>query len=41
MVHELLGIQNGRVDLRMVPDINPELAVRVLCFPFLNLFILS
>ncbi|KAF9454695.1 Sec1-like protein [Macrolepiota fuliginosa MF-IS2] len=26
MVHELLGIQNGRVDLRMVPDIGPELA---------------
>ncbi|KAJ7212004.1 Sec1 family-domain-containing protein [Mycena pura] len=25
MVHELLGIQNGRVDLSMVPDINPEL----------------
>lgn len=28
MVHELLGIQNGRVDLRMVPDIRPELSVR-------------
>jgi hypothetical protein len=27
MVHELLGIQNGRVDLRMVPDIRPELSV--------------
>ncbi|XP_006462752.1 hypothetical protein AGABI2DRAFT_207344 [Agaricus bisporus var. bisporus H97] len=26
MVHELIGIHNGRVDLRMVPDINPELA---------------
>jgi hypothetical protein len=26
MVHELLGIQNGRVDLRLVPDIRPELA---------------
>jgi endoplasmic reticulum-Golgi intermediate compartment protein 3 len=25
MVHELLGIQNGRVDLKMVPDIRPEL----------------
>ncbi|KAI9059274.1 Sec1-like protein [Trametes sanguinea] len=25
MVHELLGIQNGRVDLGMVPDIRPEL----------------
>ncbi|TFK74814.1 Sec1-like protein [Pluteus cervinus] len=25
MVHELLGIQSGRVDLRMVPDISPEL----------------
>jgi hypothetical protein len=28
MVHELLGIQNGRVDLKLVPDIRPELAVR-------------
>ncbi|TRM64040.1 Sec1-like protein [Schizophyllum amplum] len=28
MVHELLGIQNGRVDLRTVPDIRPELSVR-------------
>ena len=27
MVHELLGIQNGRVDLSMVPDIRPELKV--------------
>ncbi|KAG5648323.1 hypothetical protein DXG03_004895 [Asterophora parasitica] len=26
MVHELLGIQNGRVDLTMVPDIRPELS---------------
>jgi len=26
MVHELLGIQNGRVDLSMVPDIGPELS---------------
>jgi hypothetical protein len=37
MVHELLGIHNGRVDLRMVPDINPELAVRgfiILFFSF-------
>ncbi|TBU47418.1 Sec1-like protein [Dichomitus squalens] len=25
MVHELLGIQNGRVDLSTVPDIRPEL----------------
>ncbi|RPD62723.1 Sec1-domain-containing protein [Lentinus tigrinus ALCF2SS1-7] len=25
MVHELLGIQNGRVDLNLVPDIRPEL----------------
>ncbi|CAL1712702.1 unnamed protein product [Somion occarium] len=25
MVHELLGIQNGRVDLGLVPDIRPEL----------------
>lgn len=27
MVHELLGIQNGRVDLSKVPDIQPELSV--------------
>ncbi|KAL1686281.1 Sec1-like protein [Schizophyllum commune] len=26
MVHELLGIQNGRVSLRTVPDIRPELS---------------
>ncbi|KAI0050351.1 Sec1-like protein [Auriscalpium vulgare] len=26
MVHELLGIQNGRVDMSMVPDIRPELS---------------
>ncbi|KAG6891675.1 hypothetical protein C0992_012724 [Termitomyces sp. T32_za158] len=26
MVHELLEIQNGRVDMKMVPDIRPELA---------------
>lgn len=26
MVHELLGIQNGRVNLSMVPDIGPELS---------------
>ncbi|KAF9221651.1 Sec1-like protein [Gyrodon lividus] len=26
MVHELLGIQNGRVNLSMVPDITPELS---------------
>ena len=30
MVHELLGIQNGRVDLSTVPDIRPELKVRSL-----------
>ena len=28
MVHELLGIVNGRVDLSMVPDISKELRVR-------------
>jgi vacuolar protein sorting-associated protein 45 len=28
MVHELLGIKNGRVDLSDVPDIRPELKVR-------------
>lgn len=27
MVHELLGIVNGRVDLSMVPDIQPDLKV--------------
>ena len=27
MVHELLGIHNGRVDLSLVPDIRPELKV--------------
>ena len=27
MVHELLNIQNGRVDLNLVPDIRPELKV--------------
>jgi hypothetical protein len=27
MVHELLGIINGRVDLSLVPDISPELKV--------------
>lgn len=27
MVHELLGINNGRVDLRDVPEIRPELKV--------------
>jgi hypothetical protein len=27
MVHELIGIKNGRVDLSGVPDIKPELKV--------------
>lgn len=27
MVHELLGISNGRVDLSRVPDVKPELKV--------------
>lgn len=27
MVHELIGIRNGRVDLSGVPDIKPELKV--------------
>ena len=27
MVHELLGIQNGRVDLSGIPEIRPELKV--------------
>lgn len=29
MVHELLGIRNGRVDMSRVPDIRPELSVRL------------
>ena len=28
MVHELLGVRNGRVDMSRVPDIRPELSVR-------------
>ena len=32
MVHELLGIQNGRVNLGMVPGIQPELSVRIFLF---------
>jgi hypothetical protein len=34
MVHELLGIQNGRVDLSDVPDIRAELQVSraIICF---------
>jgi hypothetical protein len=28
MVHELLGIRNGRVDMSRVPDIRPDLSVR-------------
>lgn len=31
MVHELIGIHNGRVDLSNVPDIRPELKEVVLC----------
>lgn len=30
MVHELLGIQNGRVDLSQIPDVRPELKQVVL-----------
>lgn len=29
MVHELLGINNGKVDLRDVPDIRPEMKVMI------------
>jgi len=29
MVHELIGIHNGRVNLSLVPDIRPELAVGI------------
>jgi len=35
MVHELLCIQNGRVDLSKVPDIRPELSVRFEIIPLL------
>jgi len=44
MVHELLGIQNGRVDLSKIPDIRPELAVSQLLHALssrLSLFILT
>lgn len=37
MVHELLGINNGRVDLRDVPEIRPELKVRTLIPPQLSM----
>lgn len=30
MVHELIGIHNGRVNLGLVPNIRPELAVGIL-----------
>lgn len=36
MVHELLGIQNGRVDLHLVPDVQPELKVRMVHSPNLG-----
>ena len=37
MVHELLGIQNGRVDLSKVPEIRPELSVSgMVSLPFLQ-----
>ena len=29
MVHELLGIDNGRVDMSHVPDVRPELKVKI------------
>lgn len=32
MVHELFGIQNGRVDMSGVPDIRPELSVSTSIF---------
>jgi len=44
MVHELLGIRNGRVDLSDVPDIRPELKVCMYAKKFsfvLSLFYLS
>jgi vacuolar protein sorting-associated protein 45 len=37
MVHELLGIKNGRVDLSDVPDVRPELKVRFLAIARLHL----
>lgn len=30
MVHELIGISNGRVNLSLIPDIRPELSVSLL-----------
>jgi hypothetical protein len=38
MVHDLLGIRNGRVNLSLVPDIRPELSVCffILLIPFLT-----
>lgn len=36
MVHEVLGIINGRVDLSLVPDIRPELKVNPLRSPSLG-----
>ena len=33
MVHELIGIHNGRVNLSLVPDIRPELAVGIQHWP--------
>ena len=39
MVHELLGIHTGRVDLKDVPDVRPEL--RVCHVPFLGMSLLT
>jgi hypothetical protein len=33
MVHELVGIQNGRVDMSRIPDIRPELPIRFCAKP--------
>ena len=37
MVHELLNIQNGRVDLSLVPEIRPELRVRPIGYAVHNI----
>lgn len=37
MVHEMLGIHNGRVDLSSVPEVRPEFKVETCTFQFLIL----
>lgn len=40
MVHELIGIKNGRVDLSNVPGIKPELKV-IFSFPGTELLLVT